>query len=130
MNALPNPEISMHPLNLAFRFLLELAALATVGWWGWQAGAGALRWLLAAALPLIAATVWATFNVPEDPSRANKVPVRVPGIVRLALELGLFAFACWALISQGGAQTGWLLTGAVVLHYIISYRRVLWIVRQ
>lgn len=70
MNALPNPGISMHPLNLAFRYLLEMAALAAVGWWGWQTGAGALRWLLAAALPLIAATAWATFNVPENPSRA------------------------------------------------------------
>ena len=35
--------MSAHPLNLALRFLLELAAWASMGYWGWKRGTG---WLL------------------------------------------------------------------------------------
>jgi hypothetical protein len=35
-----------HPVNLAFRFLLELAALAVSATWGWQQAEGRIRWLI------------------------------------------------------------------------------------
>ena len=61
-----------HPLNLTLRFLLELAALIGFGYWGWGAAAGPLRWLLALGLPLLAAVLWGTFAVPDDPSDTHK----------------------------------------------------------
>ena len=32
--------MSSHPVNLGLRFLLELAALITLGIWGWHMGEG------------------------------------------------------------------------------------------
>ena len=47
-----------HPLNLAVRFLLEIAILVTLGAWGWQYGDGWQRWPAAIILPLGAAAIW------------------------------------------------------------------------
>jgi hypothetical protein len=45
--------------NLALRFVLELAALATLGYWGATADKGRLvRVGLAVAAPLVAAIAW------------------------------------------------------------------------
>jgi len=116
-----------HPLNLAFRFLLELVALFAMGYWGWRIGDGWLRWLLMLGVPLLAAVLWGVFRVDNDPGRA---PVRVPGVLRLVLELAYFAFAVWALRDAGAVAASWLLGGAVLLHYAISYDRILWLLRQ
>jgi hypothetical protein len=32
-----------HPINLALRFLLELAAWGSMGYWGWQTHEGVMR---------------------------------------------------------------------------------------
>ena len=52
------------PINLALRFLLELAALGAVAYWGWAQHDGLESWLWASGLPLIAAVLWGTFAVP------------------------------------------------------------------
>lgn len=119
-----------HPINLAVRFLLELAALAAIGYWGWSQHDGALRFVLAIGLPLLAAILWGTFAVPEDPSRSGKAPVPVPGIVRLVLELALFAFAAWALYDAGNATLALVLAAIVIIHYVLSYDRIAWLLRQ
>jgi hypothetical protein len=116
-----------HPLNLAMRFGLELAMLAAAGVWGWQQRGDWLRFVLVIAIPLIAAALWGTFRVPNDPSSA---PVAVPGMVRLALELALFAFATWALYDAGYMRLGAIFGVVVLVHYVISYDRILWLIRQ
>lgn len=116
-----------NPVNLAFRFLLELAGLFAMGYWGWQQGDGWRGWLLMLGVPLIAAVLWGTFRVDNDPGKA---PVRVPGAVRLALELAYFGFATWALIDAGAVIAGWILGGAVLVHYLFSYDRILWLLKQ
>jgi hypothetical protein len=116
-----------NPINLAFRFLLELAALFAMGYWGWHSGEGWLRWLLMLGVPLVAVVLWGTFRVDNDPGKA---PVRVPGVVRLTLELAYFAFAIWALYSAGAIHLSWIFGLAVVVHYLLSYDRILWLVRQ
>ncbi len=45
----------LNGLWLTLAFLSEVGALVALGAWGWSAGAGAGRWLLAAGLPLAAA---------------------------------------------------------------------------
>ena len=90
-----------HPVNLAIRFLLELAALLATGVWGWRQSDGWPRFILALGVPLVAAVLWGTFAVPDDPSRSGKAPVAIPGIIRLLIELGIFAFATWALYDEG-----------------------------
>ena len=120
-----------HPLNLILRFLLELTALVTLGIWGWQYGDGSwLGYVLAAGLPILAAVVWGVFNVPNDPSRSGKAPVVVPGIIRLTIELMLFALAIWALYDLSYTRYSWILGVVVIMHYIASYDRILWLIKQ
>ncbi len=116
-----------HPLNLAVRFLLEVAALVTLGVWGWRQSAGGLRFLLAPGLPFLAAVVWGIFAVPDDPSRSGNAPVPVPGVIRLVLELFVFGSAAWALFHMGYAGFSIILAVVTAAHYAVSYDRVLWL---
>ena len=119
-----------NPINLAIRFILELAGMVALGWWGWNQGEGILRFLLALGIPFLAAVLWGTFAVPDDPSRSGEARVPVPGIVRLMLELAFFGLATWSLFATGLTTLGWIYGIAVLIHYVISYDRVVWLVRQ
>ena len=119
-----------NPINLAVRFILEMAGMVALGWWGWNQGEGILRFLLALGIPFLAAVLWGTFAVPDDPSRSGEAKVPVPGIVRLMLELAFFGLATWSLFATGLTNLGWIYGIAVLIHYIISYDRVMWLVRQ
>ena len=119
-----------NPINLAVRFILEIAGLVALGWWGWNQSEGILRFVLALGIPILAAVIWGTFNVVDDPSRSGKAPVKVPGIVRLLLELAFFASATWSLFTMGATTLGWIYGIVVLIHYVVSYHRVAWLVRQ
>lgn len=119
--------MSSHPINLAARFLLELAALGIMGVWGWRQGGGWLRFVLAVGIPLAAATLWGVFRVPNDPGPA---PVAVPGFARLALEMAYFGFAVWALWDLGAAAWSWTMGIVLVAHYVASYDRLGKIISQ
>jgi hypothetical protein len=84
-----------HPLNLAFRFILELCALIAVGFWGWNQTDSPLKFFLAIGFPIILAFIWGVFAVPNDKSRSGKAPIPTPGLIRLPLELIIFAIATW-----------------------------------
>ena len=119
-----------HPINLMVRFLLELSALSATGVWGWKLSEGWIRFGLALGIPIIIAVVWGTFAVPNDPSRSGSAPIVVPGIVRLAIELSIFAFATWVLHELGYIRFSRIFGTLVVLHYIFSYDRVRWLLSQ
>ena len=123
-------KVGSNPINLAVRFILEMAGLVALGWWGWNQGEGILRFLLALGIPFLAAVLWGTFAVPDDPSRSGEARVPVPGIVRLMLELAFFGLATWSLVATGLTTLGWIYGIAVLIHYVISYDRVMWLVRQ
>ena len=119
-----------HPINLAIRFLLEIAALLAVGVWGWQLSDGWFKFVLALGIPIILAVIWGTFAVPNDPSRSGAAPVVVPGIIRLAIELVFFALATWSLYDLGHTRICMLLSLVVIMHYIASYDRIFWLIKQ
>ncbi|MFC1879067.1 YrdB family protein [Chloroflexota bacterium] len=121
--------MSSNPVNLAVRFILELVALYALGYWGWTQHDGFLRFVWAVALPLFAAILWGTFRAP-DPAHPVKIPVHVPGIVRLILEFFIFGGATWAFYAAG--KPGWALFFGLVLigHYILSYDRILILLKQ
>jgi hypothetical protein len=120
-------SMSQNPINLALRFILELAALFAFAYWGLTTHSGAARYLWAIGLPLAVAVAWGNLRVPNDP---DKAPVPVPGLVRLALEALVFGGATWAFYAAG--KPSWALVfGIVVLgHYVVSYDRVLWLLKQ
>jgi hypothetical protein len=119
-----------HPINLAVRFILELAAWGAMGYWGWTQAEGPLRFVLAIGLPVAAAAIWGTFAVPNDPSRSGRAPVPVPGVVRLGIELVTFGFGAWALYDTGSSTLSLVFAAIVVVHYLVSYDRVAWLIRQ
>jgi hypothetical protein len=122
-------NVASNPLNLALRFALELAALVAMGMWGYRQADGLAGIALAVAVPLVGAALWGTFRAHGGASHSGKAPVPVPGIVRLALELAWFAFAAWALYDVGRVTLSVALAVIVAAHYIVSFDRVLWLIR-
>ena len=120
----------MNAINLGLRFLLELAALFILGCWGWHQDIGAFRFILAVIGPLLFAAVWFTFNVKNDPSRSGKAPVPVPRLARLIIELFLFTLASIAAFSSMSELAGIIFASAVLIHYIASYKRISWMLRN
>jgi hypothetical protein len=74
-------------INLGVRFLLELASLASFGFWGATVHvSGALRAVLAIVLPLAAALLWGLFVSPKARYSTGR-----PGQVGLGLIVFLVA---------------------------------------
>ena len=85
---------TFHWVNLSFAFLLELCALAALGYWGVQTGGGPLtKTVLGLGVPLLAAVLWGTFAAP-------RAPVTLP-LVRFGIKLLVFGSAAVALNATG-----------------------------
>jgi hypothetical protein len=80
--------------NLALKFLLELAAIAALAYWGATAADGVPAVVLAVGAPALFVVLWGRFAAPRS---ARRLPLRP----RMALELGLFAVAALALVLAG-----------------------------
>lgn len=101
--------------NLALRFLLELAALAAVGYWGWKTGDGALRPAFAVAAVAAIVVVWALFISP-------KASVVVPGPLKLALELAVWVAAGAALYATGHSRLALAFVAVAIASGSLNYR--------
>jgi len=119
-----------HPVNLAFRLFLELAAYFALGYWGWTQHEGIWRFVWGIGLIVVAAVIWGTFAVPDDPSRSGKAPVPVSGAVRLILETAFFAVGTWAFFAADRPIWGLALGILTVIHYALSYDRILWLLKR
>ena len=95
----------LHALAATVAFLLELCALAALGYWGAQAGHGVWAYVLAALTPLTAAVIWGIFLSP-------RAPVRVPTVPKVALRLAVLLGGALALAAAG---RGWLATAFAVV---------------
>jgi len=122
--------VSKNPLNLSLRFLLELAILFALGYWGWVRHEGAWRYLLVVGLPVLASVLWGTFRKPGDEISSGKAPVPVPGWLRLLLELALFGSGIWGLFDAGAMTAGWIFFGITFVHYLLSYDYVAWLLKR
>ena len=107
----------MQALNYTVRFLLELCALAALGYWGFVTGQGmAMKWLLGLGAPLLAAVAWGAFVAPKA-----RWPAREPW--RLLVEILVFGAASIALWAAGQPLL------AVVLAVVYMVNRF-WLVRS
>lgn len=100
--------------NLALRFLLELAAVAIVAYWGWSAGPGAWGWAVAVAAPLALVAVWVLFVSP-------KATIDLPRPARFALELGVWSAAAAALWAAGHRGPGIAFLAVAVASGALNY---------
>ncbi|KQX54521.1 MULTISPECIES: YrdB family protein [unclassified Streptomyces] len=97
---------ALHLFNEGLAFLLEVAALAVLAWWGWESAENtALRLLLAVAAPALAATVWGLFAAP-------KARIKVPLAGVLAVKALVFGAATLALFALD--QPGWAVAFGLV----------------
>ncbi|WCB96813.1 hypothetical protein DSM104299_05581 [Baekduia alba] len=89
-------------LNLTLRFVVELAAFAALGVWGWHVG-GPVPGL---ALPVAAMVLWGLFAAP-------KARIAAPDAVRLGTQALVLGGAAVALVAAGAPVAGAVL-GIVV----------------
>ena len=116
--------------NLLVRFLLEIVAIVSFGMWGWSIQKGFWGLVLTVLLPLVIAIIWGVFAVPNDPSRSGKAPVAVSGVIRLVIELSIFISANLILFYLNYTTFGIIFGAFLVLHHIISYDRIIWLIKQ
>ncbi|MFF1649832.1 YrdB family protein [Streptomyces sp. NPDC058240] len=87
-------------VNEVVAFVVELAALAALGWWGFATGDGvASRLLLGIGAPAVAAVVWGLFAAP----RARFRPPLVGVLLVKAVVLGCGVYAVHAVGHPGAA---------------------------
>lgn len=126
----PATAPTMAGWNLALRFGLELAALAGLGLGAWELTTGPLRFVAVVAVPLVAAIIWAVFNVIGDPSRSGAAPIEVAGRVRLAIELTILGAGAAAFALAGRHDVGIAVTVLVLFHYATSLPRLQWLLEH
>lgn len=122
--------VSLNPVLLGLRFLLELTALVSAGVLGWRLTEGPGRWLLVVLLPVIAATAWGVFAVPDDPSRSGAAPVAVPGAIRLLVEFAVLFGGAAALWFAGLPRLALVSAAILLAYHLLAYDRVLWLLRR
>jgi len=119
--------MSNNPINLVVRFALEIVMLIALGMWGRQQLEGWKGILLAILLPVIAAALWGIFRTPED---HGKGLIDTPGLIRLAMEVILFAVAVWALYATDHKTAAWVFGIVLLIHYAVSYDRVMLLLKN
>jgi hypothetical protein len=120
----------MRSWNLALRLGLEIGALIGLGLAAWTQTGGAARWVAVVAVPLVAAVLWGTFNVVDDPSRSGAAPVEVPGWVRLTVELLMLGGGWVAYGIAGYPAIGAAFAALTLLHYTVSRARLRWLLSR
>ncbi len=116
-----------NPINLALRFLLEVTALFAMGMWAWKLSDSWIRFILVIVIPIIAMAIWGTFAVHDDPSRSGQALIQVSGTIRLLIEFAFFGIGFWMIYNMGYSKISFILAIIVVLHYIVSYDRIIWL---
>ena len=99
---------------VSVRFLLELGVLVALGYWGYETGTGAFRYVLAVGAPLAAAVVWGAVVAP-------KAAFSVSPSVRLAVSLVVFASAVGALYAVDRPALAAAFAAVVVVDTALVY---------
>ena len=86
-------------VHLVVRFVLELAALAALGYWGFHEHDGIAAVVLGVGGPVAAAVLWQIFVSPKRRVRRGMA-------LRWFVELLVFAAATAALIAAGAVTLG------------------------
>ena len=84
----------MMAIVLGLRFVCEMAALASVAYWGQQAADGVAGIVLAAIAVAVVAVIWGVFLAPKRQLEAGLT-------ARLVIELAVWVAASAALWSAG-----------------------------
>ena len=109
------PVSVVKAVNGAARFLLELCALAALGYWGFYAGSGAAeRIALAIGMPVVAAVAWGVFGAPGSARQLHRP-------WRLGLELVIFGGAAAGLFAAGQHALALAFVAVVLVNGILLF---------
>jgi hypothetical protein len=101
--------------NLALRFLLELCALVSLGYWCFKPGSEAIaKVALGIGVPLVAAVAWGVFVAP-------RAPVALPGVLVLLLQVMVFGSAAAGLAATGHRTLALAFAVVVAINAILMY---------
>lgn len=121
---------TIHPANLALRFVLEISALCGIGALVWASTNGVWRYLFMVLAIGFLMLIWGGFAVPNDPSRSGGAPIPVSGLIRLALEIAILLGGALSFYLAGFRLAGASLALLIALHYALSGPRVTWLLQQ
>lgn len=119
-----------HPVNLAVRFILEIIAFISPGYWVWKTIENWYRYPLMILLPIMVAAIWGIFAVPDDPSRSGKTVIKTSGLVRLVIEFMIFALGALMIYRSGHHVFSYTFSIVVIIHYVFSLNRINWLLKQ
>jgi hypothetical protein len=104
-------------INLGVRFLLELAMLAAVCYWGFKTHSGwGMKILFGVALPLLMAVIWGYFMAPRSTHRLSGIPFTV-------LDFVLLGSGAVALYASGQINLAWLYALILIVSEVL---RLVW----
>lgn len=102
-------------VNLAGRFLLELAAIGSVGYWGFQVGgASPVRILFAAGAIALLVLVWAFVIAPNADNPIDPD-------VRVVIGSAVLLLASGALAAGGQPMLGLAFGAAVIVNTVLLF---------
>ena len=96
------------------RFLLQIALLASLAYWGFSQQVGALQWALGVGAPLVIAVVWGRFIAPKASHPTSDPP-------RLLLELAVIAAGVAALFAAAETVLALVFAALVLVHLSLTF---------
>lgn len=101
--------------NIALRFILELSALASLGYWGLKSGNGMImKFILGVGSPLLIAILWGIFGAPGS-------LYQLPKPFQWLLILGVYFMADSALYASGEHYISTLLGLIAIVNSALMY---------
>lgn len=105
----------MKAANDAVRFLVELAVLAAIAYWGFHDHSSlAAKLVLGAGGPALVASIWAIWMAPQSDRRASER-------VRVVLEVAIFGSATAALALSIGATSAIIFAVLAVISALLDH---------
>lgn len=100
--------------NDGLRFLLEMALLVSLAYWGFAEQTGAVQWVLGLGAPLLVAVGWGRFIAPKA-SHPTTDPLR------LVLEVAVFAAGVAALFAADRTVLAVVFAALVLMHLTLTF---------
>ncbi|MBV9367640.1 MAG: YrdB family protein [Solirubrobacterales bacterium] len=111
--------MTLRAANLALKFLLELASVAALAYWGTTIDSGVVGALIAIAASAATIALWGRFAAPRSEHRLHTAS-RVP------FELAVFALAALALLDAGQTVLAVILATLAVTNIALLTRLEQW----
>ncbi|MBW4094745.1 MAG: YrdB family protein [Acidobacteria bacterium] len=110
----PSTPVAVTGLHLTLAFVLEVAMLAGVGYWGFRGGfTSPWTYIVGIGFPAVLIVLWGVFMAPHA---ARRLPEPILPIVALVL----FLSSAVALMVSGQPVLGWIMAVVAVANTILG----------